>query len=81
MATPSFVLTYDSLTQLVLQYLERSDPAVVAFPDVSPLSLSMGISGKDAMALVSDGVLLAHSPTDALRSSRCTSVMRPPSKT
>ena len=31
MATPSFVLTYDSLTQSVLQYLERSDPAVVAF--------------------------------------------------
>jgi hypothetical protein len=31
MATPSFVLTYDSLTTLVLQYLERSDPAVVAF--------------------------------------------------
>ncbi len=31
MATPSFVLTYDSLTQTVLQYLERSDPAVVAF--------------------------------------------------
>lgn len=31
MTTPSFVLTYDSLTSLVLQYLERSDPAVVAF--------------------------------------------------
>lgn len=31
MATPSFVLTYDSLTNLVLQYLERSDPAVAAF--------------------------------------------------
>jgi hypothetical protein len=31
MTTPSFVLTYDSLTQTVLQYLERSDPAVVAF--------------------------------------------------
>ena len=31
MATPSFVLTYDSLTKTVLQYLERSDPAVVAF--------------------------------------------------
>jgi hypothetical protein len=31
MTTPSFVLTYDSLTNLVLQYLERSDPAVVAF--------------------------------------------------
>jgi len=31
MATPSFVLTYDSLTTLILQYLERSDPAVVAF--------------------------------------------------
>lgn len=31
MATPSFVLTYDSLTSLVLQYLERNDPAVVAF--------------------------------------------------
>ena len=31
MATPSFVLTYDSLTALILQYLERSDPAVVAF--------------------------------------------------
>ena len=31
MTTPSFVLTYDSLTQLVLQYLERSDPAVVEF--------------------------------------------------
>ena len=31
MATPSFVLTYDSLIQTVLQYLERTDPAVVAF--------------------------------------------------
>lgn len=31
MATPSFVLTYDSLTNLVFQYLERSDPAVAAF--------------------------------------------------
>lgn len=31
MSTPSFVLTYDSLTNLVLQYLERKDPAVVAF--------------------------------------------------
>ena len=31
MTTPSFVLTYDSLTQLALQYLERSDPAVVEF--------------------------------------------------
>jgi hypothetical protein len=31
MSTPSFVLTYDSLTSTVLQYLERSDPAVVAF--------------------------------------------------
>jgi hypothetical protein len=31
MTTPSFVLTYNSLTDLVLQYLERSDPAVVAF--------------------------------------------------
>lgn len=30
-ATPSFVLTYDSLTSLVLQYLERSDTAVVNF--------------------------------------------------
>jgi len=28
--TPSFVLTYDSLSSTVLQYLERSDPAVVA---------------------------------------------------
>jgi hypothetical protein len=31
MTTPSYVLTYDSLTALVLQYLERSDPAVVNF--------------------------------------------------
>ena len=31
MTPPSFVLTYNSLTDLVLQYLERSDPAVVAF--------------------------------------------------
>lgn len=31
MTTPSFVLTYDSLTATVLQYLERSDPAVVNF--------------------------------------------------
>ena len=30
MTTPSFVLTYDSLTSTVLQYLERQDPAVVA---------------------------------------------------
>jgi branched-subunit amino acid transport protein AzlD len=29
-ATPSWVMTYDSLTSTVLQYLERSDPAVVA---------------------------------------------------
>ena len=29
-ATPSWVMTYDSLTSSVLQYLERSDPAVVA---------------------------------------------------
>jgi hypothetical protein len=31
MTIPSFVLTYDNLTSLVLQYLERSDPAVVNF--------------------------------------------------
>ena len=31
MTTPSFVLTYDSLTSTVLQYLERQDPAVVNF--------------------------------------------------
>jgi hypothetical protein len=31
MTTPSFVLTYDSLTSSVLQYLERQDAAVVAF--------------------------------------------------
>jgi hypothetical protein len=31
MTTPSYVLTYDSLTSLVLQYLERSDSAVVNF--------------------------------------------------
>lgn len=31
MTTPSYVLTYDSLTSTVLEYLERSDPAVVAF--------------------------------------------------
>ena len=31
MTTPSYVLTYDSLSSLVLQYLERSDPAVVEF--------------------------------------------------
>jgi hypothetical protein len=30
MTTPSFVLTYDSLTTTVLQYLERKDVAVVA---------------------------------------------------
>jgi len=42
------------------------DPAVVAFPDVSPLSLNIGISGKNAMTLVSDGVLLAHSPSEGL---------------
>ena len=29
MTTPSFVLTYDSLTSTVLQYLERKDAAVV----------------------------------------------------
>jgi len=31
MTTPSYVLTYDSLTSTVLQYLERSDAAVIAF--------------------------------------------------
>lgn len=29
MSTPSWVLTYDTLTSAVLQYLERQDPAVV----------------------------------------------------
>lgn len=29
MTTPSWVMTYDSLTEIVLQYLERKDPAVV----------------------------------------------------
>ena len=29
MTTPSWVMTYDSLTNIVLQYLERSDAAVV----------------------------------------------------
>lgn len=31
MTTPSFVLTYDSLTSTVLQYLERNDAAIAAF--------------------------------------------------
>jgi hypothetical protein len=31
MATTAYALTYDGLATLVLQYLERSDPAVVAF--------------------------------------------------
>jgi len=31
MTTPSFVLTYDSLTSTVLQYLERKDQAVINF--------------------------------------------------
>ncbi len=31
MTIPSYVLTYDNLTSLVLQYLERSDDAVVNF--------------------------------------------------
>jgi hypothetical protein len=31
MTTPSYVLTYDNLTSLVLQYLERKDTAVVNF--------------------------------------------------
>jgi hypothetical protein len=31
MATTAYALTYDGLTSLVLQYLERSDPAVVNF--------------------------------------------------
>jgi hypothetical protein len=35
MTTPSYVLTYDSLTSTVLQYLERSDPAVVEFIPVA----------------------------------------------
>lgn len=35
MTTPSFVLTYDSLTSTVLQYLERSDAAVVNFIPVA----------------------------------------------
>lgn len=35
MTTPSFVLTYDSLTSTILQYLERSDAAVVNFIPVA----------------------------------------------
>ncbi len=41
------------------------DP-VFGNPDISPLMLGSGISGKDAAALAADGLLIAHSPDGLL---------------
>jgi hypothetical protein len=68
MATPSFVLTYDSLTQLVLQYLERSDPAVVAFIPTAIMLAEFEIAQDIktlGQLLVADGTMNINNPVIA----------------
>lgn len=40
------------------------DPAL-GIPEVAPILIGSGISGKDSMCLASDGILMAHSPDGA----------------
>lgn len=63
--TPSFVLTYDSLTSTVLQYLERKDQAVVDFIPTA-ISLAEFEIAQEIKTLgqleVVDSTLLAGNP-------------------
>jgi len=63
--TPSWVMTYDSLNSTVLQYLERKDPAVVAFIPTA-ISLAEFEIAQEIKTLgqleVVDSIIPANSP-------------------
>ena len=65
MTTPSFVLTYDSLTNLVLQYLERKDTAVVNFIptaiSLAEFEIAENIKTLGQM-IVANGTMTANNP-------------------
>jgi len=68
MTTPSYVLTYDSLTSLVLQYLERSDAAVVAFIPTAITMAEFEIAQEIktlGQMIVADGTMNAGNPVIA----------------
>lgn len=63
--TPSWVMTYDSLTSMVLQYLERSDPAVVnaipTFITMCEFEIAQNIKTLGQMEVV-DSTMLVGNP-------------------
>jgi len=68
MTTPSYVLTYDNLTSLVLQYLERSDSAVVAFIPTAITMAEFEIAQEIktlGQMIVADGTMNAGNPVIA----------------
>jgi hypothetical protein len=68
MTTPSYVLTYDNLTSLVLQYLERSDAAVVEFIPTAITMAEFEIAQEIktlGQMIVADGTMNAGNPVIA----------------
>ena len=65
MTTPSWVMTYDSLTEMVLQYLERQDAAVVnalpTFITLAEFEIAQEIKTLGQLQVV-EGVMLNGSP-------------------
>ena len=68
MTTPAYALTYDNLSSLVLQYLERSDAAVVNFIPTAIMLAEFEIA-QDIKTLgqmiVADGIMTAGNPVIA----------------
>jgi hypothetical protein len=65
MTTPAYALTYDNLTNLVLQYLERSDAAVVNFIPTAVMLAEFEIAQDIktlGQMLVADGVMTPGDP-------------------
>jgi hypothetical protein len=68
MATTAYALTYDNLTSLVLQYLERSDAAVVNFIPTAIMLAEFEIaetSRPSGQMIVADGTMTAGNPVIA----------------
>jgi len=68
MATTAYALTYDNLTSLVLQYLERSDAAVVNFIPTAIMLAEFEIAENIktlGQMIVADGTMTASNPVIA----------------
>jgi len=68
MATTAYALTYDNLTSLVLQYLERSDAAVVNFIPTAIMLAEFEIAENIktlGQMIVADGTMTAGNPVIA----------------